>query len=118
MHFLPFFLLLGVPSLLILCLQFIMTQLNGSNGAATNGSVVIDPQVAIAPSAPELLPGLLKDVERYSQAIAKGDPNARLKLVDAAWSLSQAMETPQETMLRYSWAQVGQSRDMHRGSKR
>ncbi|KAJ5161243.1 hypothetical protein N7492_006635 [Penicillium capsulatum] len=82
-----------------------MTKLNGSNGSAVNGSAAIDPQVAISPSAPELLPGLLKDIEKYSQAIAKGDADARLKLVDAARSLTQAMETPQETMLRYSWAQ-------------
>lgn len=87
-----------------------MTQLNGSNRSATNGSVAIDPQVAISPSAPELLPGLLKDVERYSQALANGDANARQMLADAARSLTQAMETPQETMLRYSWAQVGQFR--------
>lgn len=87
-----------------------MTQLNGLNGSTTNGSVAIDPQVAISPSAPELLPGLLKDVERYSRDHAAGDVNARQKLVDAARSLTQAMETPQETMLRYSWTQVGHSR--------
>ena len=84
-----------------------MTQLNGSNGSA------IDPQVAISPSAPESLPDLLKQVEQHSKSFGEGDANARLTLVDAARSLVQAMETPQESILRYCWAQVGQSCILH-----
>lgn len=85
-----------------------MTQLNGSNGSATNGhtKVVVDPQAAISPSAPGELPRLVKEIQSGFQDYTGGDTTARLKLLEAARSLVYAMETPQETMLRYCWAQV------------
>lgn len=88
-----------------------MAVTNVSNGSATNGhgAAVIDPQVATAPSAPEKLAHLQKEIESHSQAYSNGDHGARLKLLETARSLVQAMETPQETMLRYCWAQVRQS---------
>lgn len=87
-----------------------MTRLNGSNGSATNGhtKVVIDPQAAISPSAPGELPRLVKEIQSSSQDYISGDTTSRLKLLEAARSLVYAMETPQETMLRYCWAQVYQ----------
>lgn len=90
-----------------------MTVTDVSNGSATNGHgvAVIDPQVATAPSAPEKLAHLQKEIESHSQAYSNGDHDARLKLLETARSLVQAMETPQETMLRYCWAQVRQSKE-------
>ncbi|KAJ5533842.1 hypothetical protein N7527_000096, partial [Penicillium freii] len=84
-----------------------MTVTEVSNGSTTNGHgvAIIDPQVATAPSAPEKLAHLQKEIESHSQAYSNGDGDARLKLLDTARSLVQAMETPQETMLRYCWAQ-------------
>ncbi|KAJ5196687.1 hypothetical protein N7449_007166 [Penicillium cf. viridicatum] len=84
-----------------------MTVTDVSNGSATNGHgvAIIDPQVATAPSAPEKLAHLQKEIESHSQAYSNGDGDARLKLLETARSLVQAMETPQETMLRYCWAQ-------------
>lgn len=85
-----------------------MTVADQSNMAVPNdhGVANIDPQVATSPSAPEKLAHLQKDIENYSQAYNDGDSDARLKLLETARSLVQAMETPQETMLRYCWAQV------------
>lgn len=90
-----------------------MTVTEVSNSSTTNGHdvAIIDPQVATAPSAPEKLEHLQKEIESYSQAYSKGNSDARLKLLETARSLVQAMETPQETMLRYCWAQVRQSKD-------
>ncbi|KAJ5787090.1 hypothetical protein N7457_002080 [Penicillium paradoxum] len=77
------------------------------NNSAINGhgTAVIDFQVATSPSAPEQLEHLQKEIGLHSQAYSNGDSDARLKLLETARSLVQAMETPQETMLRYCWAQ-------------
>lgn len=90
-----------------------MTVTGVSNGSTTNGHgvAIIDPQVATAPSAPQKLAHLQKEIESHSQAYSNGDGDARLKLLETARSLVQAMETPQETMLRYCWAQVRQSNE-------
>lgn len=77
----------------------------------------IHPQVATTPSAPEKLVHLQKEIESHSQAYRKGNADARLKLLETARSLVQAMETPQETMLRYCWAQVRQNGDLSSGTK-
>lgn len=90
-----------------------------SNGSATNGhgQATIDPRVATTPSAPERLAHLQKEIESHSQAYTNGNADARLNLLETARSLVQAMETPQETMLRYCWAQVRQNQDLSRGTE-
>jgi hypothetical protein len=87
-----------------------MTKTNGLNGSAANGHAApaINPKVATSPSSPEDLQRLLKEINTQSTAYHDGESEARLKLVDAARSLVHAMETPQETMLRYCWAEVCQ----------
>ncbi|PLN79648.1 S-adenosyl-L-methionine-dependent methyltransferase [Aspergillus taichungensis] len=64
-----------------------------------------DGPAVTAPNAPEQLASILQDINSYSAAFNNGDANSRLGLVAAAQSLLQAMETPQETILRYIWAQ-------------
>ena len=68
-----------------------MTVIDLSNRSA------IDPQVATTPSAPEQLIPLQEAIEIHSQAYRNGNADARLKLLETARSLVQAMETPQET---------------------
>lgn len=82
-----------------------MTKLNGSNGANCNGQE-IDPQVAVSPTAPDQLAGLLQEIQSHANAFTNEDSLARLKLVDSARALVRAMETPQEAMLRACWAEV------------
>lgn len=65
-----------------------------------------DENVATAPNASHDLFRLTQEIDSQSKAYSSGQADARLRLVAAAQSLVQAMETPQETMLRYIWAQV------------
>ena len=65
-----------------------------------------DHSIATAPNAPHDLQSLIQEINSQSNAFSNGQTDARLRLVAAAQSLVQAMETPQETMLRYIWAQV------------
>lgn len=69
-------------------------------------SSVLDHSIATAPNAPDDLQFLLQEINSQSNAFSNGQTDARLRLVAAAQSLVQAMETPQEAMLRYIWAQV------------
>lgn len=94
-------------------------KMTASNRSATNGhgQAIIDPRVATTPSAPERLAHLQKEIESHSQDYTNGNADARLKLLETARSLVQAMETPQETMLRYCWAQVRQNKDLSRGTE-
>ena len=65
-----------------------------------------DHSIATAPNAPHDLQSLIQEINSQSNSFSNGQTDARLRLVAAAQSLVQAMETPQETMLRYIWAQV------------
>lgn len=69
-------------------------------------SSIPDASVATAPNASDDLFHLVQEIDSQSNAYSDGRADARLRLVAAAQSLLQAMETPQETMLRYIWAQV------------
>lgn len=77
-----------------------------SAAPANGGDVFLDESVTVLPSAPHLVPGLLQDI--LSQGIAfsgNQGTNARVNLLDAARSLTIALETPKEAMLRYCWSQ-------------
>lgn len=67
---------------------------------------MLDPSIATAPNAPHDLQSLMQEINSHGNAFSNGRTDARLRLVAAAQSLVQAMETPQEAMLRYIWAQV------------
>lgn len=83
-----------------------MIELHTTNGSANGSASPPDDNVAISPSAPEQLASLVREIESQAKSYARNEPEARLKLVGAAQSLVQSMETPRETMLRYCWAQV------------
>ena len=72
-----------------------------------DGVAFLDDQVAISPSTPEKVPGLLEDILTRGLAFSGGkDAKARTDLLDAVRSLVHALETPRETMIRYCWSQV------------
>lgn len=82
-----------------------------SNGTTkkthTNGIAFLDDKVAISPSTPEKVPGLLEDILTHGLAFSGDkDVKARTDLLDAARSLVHALETPREAMIRYCWSQV------------
>lgn len=78
---------------------------NGTTTSENRAQIVLDGRIAVSPNAPQDLPRLLKEVNTLSQDFAEGQQEARLKLIDAAQSVVRALETPQETLLRYCWAQ-------------
>ncbi|OJJ78945.1 uncharacterized protein ASPGLDRAFT_70426 [Aspergillus glaucus CBS 516.65] len=62
-------------------------------------------QIPISPSAPQEVPGLLDQISSHGDAFLNADPDARLKLLEDARALVNALETPRESMIRYCWAQ-------------
>lgn len=81
-----------------------------SNGTANSHSKEASPlmndQIPISPSAPQDVPGLLSQIASHGDAFLDVDPDARLKLLEDARALVNALETPRESMIRYCWAQV------------
>ncbi|KAJ5614880.1 hypothetical protein N7528_008534 [Penicillium herquei] len=83
-----------------------MTRSHEANGVgvASQGSI-IDPIIAIKPSAPQKIPQLVKDIQWRFDTFANGSLDARLELLEAARSLVHALETPQETLIQQAWVQ-------------
>lgn len=69
-------------------------------------SIFLDDRIPISPSAPQEVPRLLNQITSHGDAFLHDDPGARLKLLEDARSLVNALETPRESMIRYCWAQV------------
>lgn len=74
---------------------------------ATSQNPVMNDQIPTSPSAPQQVPRLLAQVDAHGEAFIHDDPEARMKLLEAARSLVYALETPREAMIRYCWSQVG-----------
>lgn len=80
---------------------------NGTaNGHSKETSPFMNDQIPISPSAPQKVPGLLDQISSHGDAFLSADPDARLKLLEDARALVNALETPRESMIRYCWAQV------------
>lgn len=80
---------------------------NGTaNGHSKETSPFMNDQIPISPSAPQEVPGLLSQIASHGDAFLNVDPDARLKLLEDARALVNALETPRESMIRYCWAQV------------
>ena len=79
---------------------------SAQNGTADKNKVVVDPQIAVTPNAPDRAPGLVEEINSLSQAMANGEPQSRQKLLEATRALTYALETPREAMIRYCWCQV------------
>ncbi|PYI00143.1 S-adenosyl-L-methionine-dependent methyltransferase [Aspergillus ellipticus CBS 707.79] len=62
-------------------------------------------KIATSPNAPDAVPDLIDQIAS-SRSISLEDPQARLRLRDAARSLANALETPQEAILRYCWSEA------------
>lgn len=83
---------------------------DNANGTANDHSKGTSPfvkdQIPISPNAPQEVPGLLSRIVSHGDAFLNADPDARLKLLEDARALVNALETPRESMIRYCWAQV------------
>lgn len=79
---------------------------NGNTVDITNGKVIDVEKLAVSANSPEQIPGLLQQVASHGQSYLAEDPQARLKLFEAASALKNAIETPREKIIRHCWAQV------------
>lgn len=88
-----------------------MSHINGSaqNGNKidiSNGKVVDGEKFAVTPNSPEQIADLLQQVASHGQSYLVENPQARLKLFEAARALTYAVETPREKIIRHCWAEV------------
>lgn len=65
-----------------------------------------DVSIALKAANIDTVPSLIKDINSLSEGLDSDDSEARLKLMAKAKSLWQSLETPRETMLRHTWAEV------------
>lgn len=75
-----------------------------SNGT-TNGHAIDVEKMATSPNSPDKIPDLLHQIASLGTDLAE-DPQARVKLLEAARSLTFAVETPREAAIRHCWSQV------------
>jgi two-component sensor histidine kinase len=83
---------------------------NGSGPDKTSpGTPSVDQAIALSPcdleAVPTILGETLSNALKYSNGSFKDD-RVRLELLENARSLVRALETPRETMIKHTWAQV------------
>jgi hypothetical protein len=79
-----------------------------SNGTAHGQAFDVE-KLAVSPTSPEKIPELLQRIASHGEDHLSGDqdPQARAKLLEAARSLTYALETPREAAIRHCWSEVG-----------
>ncbi|KZN85436.1 Demethylsterigmatocystin 6-O-methyltransferase [Penicillium chrysogenum] len=61
--------------------------------------------LALSSNLPDTVPDLLQTVASHGKDLIAQDPEARLKLPEAARSLTYALETPREAIIRHCWSE-------------
>lgn len=69
----------------------------------------MDVNVASAPNDIAAVPRLVKELQDGLASLADGGHAARHELLIKARTLTQALETPRETMVKHCWGQVSQT---------
>ncbi|KAJ5189077.1 Winged helix-turn-helix transcription repressor DNA-binding [Penicillium cf. griseofulvum] len=84
-----------------------MTYSNGnSNGSVKDVADVADVELlALSSNLPDTVPDLLQTIARHGNDLLAQDPEARAKLLEAARSLTYALETPREAIIRHCWSE-------------
>lgn len=79
-----------------------------SNGHANgNGGVApIDESIAVKANAIDKVPQLLEEIAKQGKSLTQDGAQNRRQLLESVRSLSYALETPREAMIRYCWSQV------------
>lgn len=79
---------------------------NGHSNEHANGVAPIDESIAVKANAIDKVPQLLEQIAKQGKALTQdGVPNRR-QLLESVRSLSYALETPREAMIRFCWSQV------------
>lgn len=76
-----------------------------SNGTTINGQTIDVEKLATSANSPQKIPNLLQEIASYGNGWEE-DPQARFKLLEASRSLTYALETPREAVLRHCWSEV------------
>lgn len=79
---------------------------NGNSNGSVNGNATDVEGLALTSNLPDTVPGLLQTVADHGKDLLAQDPEARLKLLEAARSLTYALETPREAIIRHCWSEV------------
>ena len=84
------------------------TENGHSNGHANgNGGVApIDESIAVKANAIDKVPQLLEEIAKQGKNLTQNGAINRRQLLESVRSLSYALETPREAMIRYCWSQV------------
>ena len=94
--------------------ETVLDQQNGAditvptNGSAKAKTATVDASIALSPCDIDAVPGLVSQITKLSNGSLKED-KARLEMLDNARALVRALETPRETMIKHTWAQVSSS---------
>ena len=87
-----------------LCSQSMLTPTRHSNG---DGAVPpIDESIAVKANALDKVSRLLGEISEQGKLLTQEGGNNRRQLLESVRSLSYALETPREAMIRYCWSQV------------
>lgn len=62
--------------------------------------------IALEPCDLERVPALVENISSLSSGLTSNDHGKRLELLRQVRSLTLALETPRETMLRHLWGEV------------
>ncbi|KAF4119523.1 O-methyltransferase [Geosmithia morbida] len=73
----------------------------------------VDISVALAPNDADSIPRLVKELQEEVASLATGGDEARHELLLKARTLTQALETPRETMIKHCWGQHNMYIDDH-----
>ncbi|KAE8557008.1 hypothetical protein EYB25_001714 [Talaromyces marneffei] len=81
---------------------------NGHSNRHANGNgavAPIDESIAIKANAIEKVPQLLEELAKQGKSLTQDGAQNRRQLLETVHSLSYALETPREAMIRYCWSQ-------------
>lgn len=75
-----------------------------------NGNAIDVEALALSSNLPDSVSELLQLVATHGQELLDHDPEARFKLLEATRSLTYALETPREAIIRHCWSEVCEQR--------
>ncbi|KAJ5960860.1 Winged helix-turn-helix transcription repressor DNA-binding [Penicillium vulpinum] len=81
-----------------------MTHSNETLNGSVNDNADVE-RLALSSNLPDAVPDLLHTVTSHGKDLLAQDPEARAKLLEAARSLTYALETPREAIIRHCWSE-------------
>ncbi|KAJ5835419.1 Winged helix-turn-helix transcription repressor DNA-binding [Penicillium robsamsonii] len=81
-----------------------MTYPNGNSNGSVNDAADVE-RLALSSNLPDAVSDLLQTVASHGKDLLAQDPEARAKLLEATRSLTYALETPREAIIRHCWSE-------------